>query len=317
VTSTNDFDWGEEMGSASETPTLRSAERPEPAAATAGSPCLVCAGSYTSSRLPGLVQCTTCGFVSADLAITDEELSALYGTDFFHGAAYRDHIAEETSLRLNFQRRLAVLRRLVPGWSEADLVEVGCAYGFFLAEVRDEVCSVRGIDISREAVTYAVQERGLNAVHGDYLTHDTGDKVDVIAIWDTIEHLRRPDLVLHKAAEDLKPGGAVALTTGDIGSLNARLRGGSWRMIHPPIHLHYFSVATLSRLLDRCGFDVVHVSHPGNTRNLRSVLHFILALRMGRETLYQALQSWPIWDLRVTANLFDIMYIVGRRRPAP
>jgi SAM-dependent methyltransferase len=279
--------------------------------------CPVCEGSYAASRLPGLVQCTACRFISADLTITDEELSALYGTDFFHGAAYRDYIAEEKSLRLNFQRRLMVLRRLVPRWSEADLFEIGCAYGFFLDEVQNEVRSARGIDICREAVAYAARERGLKAVHGDYLTHDPGGKVDVIALWDTIEHLRRPDLVLRKAAEDLRPGGAVALTTGDIGSLNARLRGGSWRMIHPPIHLHYFSVPTLTKLLDRCGFDIVHVSHPGNTRNLRSVLHFILALRMGREALYQAMQSWSVWDLRVTANLFDIMYVVGRRRPGP
>ena len=62
-------------------------------------------------------------------------------------------------------------------------------------------------------------------------------------MWDTIEHLKRPDLFVQKAAADLRPGGLIALTTGDIGSLNARLRGARWRMIHPPTHLHYFSVS--------------------------------------------------------------------------
>jgi hypothetical protein len=61
------------------------------------------------------------------------------------------------------------------------------------------------------------------------------------------------------ASRDLEPGGLLALTTGDIGSLNARLRGSNWRMIHPPTHLHYFSVQSITSLLKRHGIDTVHV----------------------------------------------------------
>jgi len=276
--------------------------------------CLVCSGTEMLSYLPGLLRCENCGFVSADLSISDEELRALYSADYFHGNEYLDYIAEAQSLRLNFRNRLPVLRHLLPAWSEADLLEIGCAYGFFLEEVRNEVRSACGIDICREAIENAL-ERGLNAIAGDYLTIDVGRKLDVITMWDTIEHLKHPDLFIQKAASDLKPGGLIALTTGDIGSVVARLRGRSWRMIHPPTHLHYFTVSTLTKLLHRGGFDVVHVSHPGITRNLRSILYFILALRMNRPVLYRTIKSWPIFDLRITSNLFDIMYIVGRLRP--
>jgi hypothetical protein len=85
-------------------------------------------------------------------------------------------------------------------------------------------------------------------------------------------------------------------------------------MIHPPTHLHYFSVATLRRLLERLGFDVIHVSHPGNSRTLRGVLYILLALKAKKPAIYRMLQSLPLLDIGFTVNLLDIMYVVARRR---
>jgi SAM-dependent methyltransferase len=277
--------------------------------------CLVCGEAYRRSRLPGLFQCKACGFISADLDIADHELRALYGADYFHGNEYLDYVGEEESLRLNFRNRIETLKAFIPNWPQADVFEIGCAYGFFLSEIANQVGSASGIDISAEAVRFAREDCGVHAQQADYLALDLGRKVDAIVMWDTIEHLKRPDLFIAKAARDLKGGGVVALTTGDIGSLNARIRGRRWRMIHPPTHIHYFSVATASKLLNRHGFDVVHVSHPGNSRGLRFVLYFILGLQMKRPEIYAMLKSWPLFDLRVTLNLFDIMYIIARRRP--
>jgi SAM-dependent methyltransferase len=279
--------------------------------------CLVCAGQLAPARLPGLLRCSVCGFVTANLDLTDEALRAIYGRDYFHGGEYLDYEREAESLRLNFRRRIAVLRKLKPDLAAADLFEVGCAYGYFLQEVRPFVHKASGIDISADAVRAATDQQQVDAREGDYLRFELERRVDVVAIWDTIEHLRRPDLVIAKAARDLEPGGLLAITTGDIGSLVGRSRGGRWRMIHPPTHLHYFSVATLSRLLDRLGFDLAHVSHPGNSRKLRSVLYFMLVLKGNSPGVYRLLQRLPLFNLGVTVNLFDIMYVVARRRAAP
>ena len=283
---------------------------PEPAAP----PCLVCSGAYRPSPLMGLFRCESCGFTSADLSISDDRLRALYGEDYFHGQEYLDYVAEADSLRANFDDRLRILRALMPDLSRADLFEIGCAYGFFLDQARGGVARAAGIDISADAVRHACERLGVEAESGDYLDSDLGRRVDIVAMWDTIEHLKRPDLFVQKAAADLRPGGLIALTTGDIGSLNARLRGARWRMIHPPTHLHYFSVSTLSRLLDRAGFDVVHVSHPGNARRLHSILYILFALKMKRPGFYDALARLPFAGMRVTLNLRDIMFVVGKRR---
>lgn len=278
--------------------------------------CLVCGGVYGSSKLSGLLQCQSCGFISADLKISDEELQAIYGQDYFHGNEYLDYIAEQESLKINFRDRIQVLQRVIPDFDKKNLLEIGCAYGFFLEEVSKGVHSASGVDISAEAVDYAVSVKKLSAYCGSYLEMNFDKSFDVITLWDTIEHLKQPDRFIEKAANDLEPHGYLAITTGDIGSFNARLRGTKWRMIHPPTHLHYFSISTLSQLLERYGFEVIHISHPGNSRNVRSMLYMILALRLKQRKLYQAIQGWRLFNLRLTLNLYDIMYVIARRKEA-
>jgi len=255
-----------------------------------------------------------CGFITADMSISEEELAALYGEDYFHGEEYRNYVSEEASLKDNFRRRIVTLQHLIPDLKQRELFEVGCAYGFFLDEVKNDVASARGIDISRDAIAHAREHKGVNAIAGNYAEYPIERPVGMLAMWDTIEHLPRPDVFIEKAAHDVAPGGFIAVTTGDIDSFNARMRGKHWRMIHPPTHMHYFSVATLSKLLERNGFEVVHVSHPGNARNLRSILHFILDLRLGWGGLYRAIADWKIFDLSISMNLFDIMFVVARRK---
>jgi SAM-dependent methyltransferase len=281
---------------------------------TAKPACIICGGRNGPNKLPGLVSCATCGFVSANAEISDDELSALYGRDYFHGNEYLDYVAEQESLRLNFRDRIRTLQRFVPDLAARDLFEIGCAYGFFLDEVRGSVRSASGIDISHDAVRYARDVLGVSARQGEYLAFDAPKKFGAIVMWDTIEHLRRPDLFVEKAARDLLPDGILAITTGDIDSLNARLRGRKWRLIHPPTHLHYFSVKTLLALLDRHGFEAIHVSHPGNSRNLRAVLHHIVAMRMQQKRWYDMVRPFRLLDLQFTINLRDIMFVIARRR---
>jgi hypothetical protein len=76
--------------------------------------------------------------------------------------------------------------------------------------------------------------------------------------------------VLEKLATDVKPGGLVAVSTGDIASLLARHQGSRWRLIHPPTHLWYFSAATLSALLEAVGFEPIRVVRPHYYRSLRT-----------------------------------------------
>jgi len=277
--------------------------------------CLVCGGALLPHRsLPALHACSDCAFVTFAAEVDDLKLEALYGEDYFHGDEYADYVSEGPELRRNFRERLTTLEQLQPPTERRRLYEVGAAYGFFLDEARSLYGDVAGIDISEDAAKYARVELDLNVVADDYLAASLPEPVDLLCMWDTIEHLGKPREFLAKAAGDVRPGGLLALTTGDIGSLNARLRGRRWRMIHPPTHLHYFSRESLGRLLDDVGFDVIHVETAGNSRSLRAIAYALLVLKAGQLALFRRFEKSRFLDKGVTLDLGDIMFVVARRR---
>lgn len=275
--------------------------------------CLICGSSYRPSHLEGLLQCTKCNFITTDLNLSDEELLKLYSEDYFHGNEYGDYLADKPIIQKNFRKRLKVLERYIDNSSQKNMFEVGCAYGFFLDEAQKHFRNVAGIDISEGAVKKAKDEYGLDAISGDFLTHEL-EKQDVFCMWDTIEHLKEPHLFIEKISNELNKDGLIAITTGDIGSFNARMRGPKWRQIHPPTHLHYFSKDTLKLLLEKNGFDVVYTGHPGVYMSLNNMFYIILVLKKKRPKLYQYFKKTGLLRLNMYWNLFDLVYIIGKKR---
>jgi hypothetical protein len=96
----------------------------------------------------------------------------------------------------------------------------------------------------------------------------------------------------------MTPGGVVAISTGDIGAWLPRLQRARWRQVHPPTHLWYFSVGTLTRLLESVGFRVVRVVRPLFYRSLRLYLRgcgSLLPKRLGDVAV--PLQTWDLMEV--------------------
>lgn len=277
--------------------------------------CIVCGARSSRPLYSGLLRCGECDFVSADVSPTDADLRALYGDGYFRGGEYADYPADKRCIQRNFMARLRTLKRFAGRERHRRLLEIGCAYGYFLELAQREFERVQGIDLTGPGTTFARDQLGLDALSGDFLEHDfDADRFDVVCMWDTIEHLRDPHLYLQKVAAHTSPGALLALTTGDIDSVNARVRRGGWRLIHPPTHLHYFSRATLGRLLDRHGFDIVYSGHCGFWRSARTTAYGVLVLRYGQARLFERLRRAGVLDFNVYLNLFDIMSVIARRR---
>ena len=276
--------------------------------------CLVCGGKYGPSRILGLLRCEECAFTTADLNLSEAQLRQLYTAGYFAGNEYRDYVADRPVIEKQFRLRLRRLLRLVPNALDKNLFEIGCAHGFFLEVARSAFRSVEGIDISDDAVAYARQHLGVEASSSEFLTHRFVVPPDLICLWDTIEHVARPDLYLQRIANSLPPRGMLALTTGDIGSWLARTRGGRWRQIHPPTHLHYFSRYTLARLLRRSGFVIKFIGSEGMYRSVDTMAYIVLCLKHNLPGLYSWLRKTPLlrWDLYL--NLGDILFVVAEKR---
>ncbi len=278
--------------------------------------CAICGSAQPATPLySGILRCPACGYVYADMRLTDEELFALYNEQFFTGAEFSDYAADEKFFRKNFRLRFRELRKSLDPARHRTLLEIGSAYGFFLDAVRDQFTSVQGIDITEAGVNYARDRFKLDVVKADFLAHDfERQKFDVICMWDTIEHLRAPHLYVEKIARLTEPGALLAVTTADIESFNSRLRGKSWRMIHPPTHLHYFSAATLTRLFDRYDFEVIYNRYCGFYRSFGNVAYNIFVLRQRSPWLFRQIERSGLTKFGFYLNLYDIMYVIARRR---
>lgn len=276
--------------------------------------CEVCGAAGEPVGYAGLRRCAACTHVWADLSMSRGDVHRLYQRGYFFGDEYSNYVEDRPTLERNFAGRLATLQRFMTP-DHRRLFEIGCAYGFFLNAARKVFPEVAGIDVSADAVSYAKRELSLQAECGDLLDSPRPERpYDVICLWDTIEHLAHPKAYIEKAAEITRPGGLLAITTGDIGSLNARIQRGRWRLIHPPTHLHYFTNESMARLLDRCGFTILHVEHCGMYRSVGGMLHNVVALRWGWRRLGEWLRAMTPARLDAYVNLYDIMYIVAVRR---
>jgi SAM-dependent methyltransferase len=234
--------------------------------------------------------------------------ATIYTDAYFQGGhadGYADYAGSGEELRHEFRRILAALRRHV---DRGSLVELGCAYGFFLDEAR-AVFDVCGVEISDEARA-ACLERGHDVVREltPAFLVERGP-FDAAVMLDVIEHLPDPAAVLVDLHGAMKRGAQLVVTTGDFGSLLARAMGRRWRLLTPPQHLWFFSVRTLTALLDRVGFRVHTVEHPWK--------HVPLALVAYQATRYlggQGLVRRFVPPGRVPLNLFDAMRVVAERR---
>jgi SAM-dependent methyltransferase len=136
-------------------------------------------------------------------------------------------------------------------------------------------------------------------------------KVDVITLFDVIEHLPQPQETLALCERYLKPGGIIMITTGDFASPLARLAGARWRLMTPPQHLWFLTPESMRRTAAALGLALVRCDHPGKVVPLSLIL-FQVRRMLG-------LGSAPITAasrIGIPVNLFDAMRIVLRKPAA-
>jgi SAM-dependent methyltransferase len=253
-----------------------------------------------------VLQCRSCGLGSADVSAFDP--AAYYTSDYFNGGqadGYADYLGAERVLRHEFARSVAFIRRHQPS---GRLLELGCAYGFFLLEAASHY-EVIGIELAKEAAEHA-RRAGLHVIHGlaDETTLLRIDPVDIVVLFDVIEHLPAPRETLALCARHLKRNGIIVITTGDFGSPLAKIMGRRWRLMTPPQHLWFFTRESMQRLAAGLGLRVERIERPWKLVPL-SLMLFQLQRMLGRPGRCIGSAS----HIGVPVNLFDTMRVVLRK----
>ena len=230
---------------------------------TAQPTCVACGGCEVSGRVAdgsySYEICAACGQASLRPLPSPDDALSLYGVGYFEAGAnagYPDYGGDEPLHRKNARRRLAIVRRsgfAPPGM----IIDVGCAYGYFLDEARQLGWRVIGVEASDWARREARDHFGIDVMTTlEEVADAHAGEADVVSFFGVLEHVPRPDELLAVARRCLRPGGLVVIETWDRGSAVARLMGAHWQVVTPPSVIHLFERESLRRLLDRGGFDV-------------------------------------------------------------
>jgi len=150
---------------------------------------------------------------------------------------------------------LDVIKILKPG----RLLDVGCGPGFFLSTVGDE-WDKYGIDISKKALEYC--SKYAKTIHTNFLDAFEENKFDVVVMNHVIEHLEKPVKYIEEAKKILVNDGILMIATPDFDSACARHFGLNFRMLSDKGHISLFTSASLIKLLEDKGFEMIHVRYP-------------------------------------------------------
>jgi 2-polyprenyl-3-methyl-5-hydroxy-6-metoxy-1,4-benzoquinol methylase len=147
------------------------------------------------------------------------------------------------------------------------LLDIGCAYGAFLAVARDVGFAPRGIDISSDAARYANETLGLDVQTCNFPVDNLpGDGISVITLWYVIEHVADVKTALLKIKNSLAQGGVLAFSTPSASGISARKSMRQFLQNSPADHRIILYPRLMRRLLSCYGFDtkkiVISGHHP-------------------------------------------------------
>lgn len=238
--------------------------------------CPVCGGSERSARAryprKSYFRCSSCGMVYRELFEGgDNPYMESYFFEEYRKQYGRTYLEDFPALRAFAAARLDILEGLLPRTRSGRrpvVLDVGCAYGAFLAEAAARGWDARGLDVAVSAAAYVRDTLGLPAAVGDFLDPAVqaslpGD-LDCLSLWYVIEHFEALGEALRAAADLVKPGGILAFSTPSGIGISARSDPGGFFDRSPDDHATVWEPRRTAGILRRFGFRVERIRVTGH-----------------------------------------------------
>lgn len=238
------------------------------------------------------MSCQQCGLTFTSPRVAESELLHFYPSNY--------HVYQrDAPIRANpfgaLLRRLAMLPYTMrfgnPDWlvepfGNRRFLDVGCGAGELLKRIGESGWHCSGIDISPTAVAAARRALPTATVEVATLTTFKPDApFALISLQHVLEHLPDPLESLVRCRTLLQPGGLLVVGVPNIESVEARLFGRRWIGLDIPRHLTHFTPATLTRLVERSGFEVLRLRPAMFASSLSESLALSLPGGAGRRLL--------------------------------
>jgi SAM-dependent methyltransferase len=200
---------------------------------------------------PRPYRCNTCGFVFLYPLMTPEEEAEFY--DKIYRFIYTNQTAEDLWKKSLPEAKERVLRFEDFYTKDNQLLEIGCASGFFLSEVKEYVRTTTGVEITKEYVKYAIG-KGLDV--RESLDEIADDSCDLIFMFHVLEHINDPIKFLKVIKKKLSRKGRLIIEVPNVDDIlvsTYKIKAHLdfyWEIAHN----YYFSKTTLGKVLDKVGY---------------------------------------------------------------
>lgn len=180
--------------------------------------------------------------------------------------------------------QLGLIKRYKSGTT---LLDIGCGEGFFLFNAFKAGYTAKGIELSQDAVAYARREFGLDVEAKPFEELRFAENhFDVVTLWQVLEHVPYPLIILKEVHRVLNPGGMLVITTPDIESILAKVFQRKWWNVRM-LHINQFTTKTLANILKNAGFK--NISSVSYKESISLLMLFIPILKYLR--LYKPLRN--------------------------
>jgi 2-polyprenyl-3-methyl-5-hydroxy-6-metoxy-1,4-benzoquinol methylase len=193
-----------------------------------------------------------------------EQEPPVYEEEYFEGdkltaGGYGDYTAQ-SGWRLEKAARQVKEMREITGLREGRVFDIGSGYGFFRVALRDAGFEQDGLEVSAFARAVARSSYDLETFDGTLDDHwqDWPERFDAATLFDLIEHVADPDVLMSQVAAIVRPGGFVGIKTPNIDCPEAEVFGAHYHSLKRE-HLGFFSPDSLTAVAQRTGFEAVDV----------------------------------------------------------
>jgi SAM-dependent methyltransferase len=252
-----------------------------------------------------VVRCRRCGLGRLNPMPPAEDVQAIYQDSLYtetYDAAGQAFVIADADARSLLQPRFDRLAKYLP--SKGTVLDIGASRGIFLNAARAAGWEPCGIEAGADAIGYAKEHYDITIQPGTLESSVlVSNSYDCVHMSHVLEHMHDPQLSLCRVADCLRPGGiAVIEVPFEFGDLFDRFRETILRRMReanqvPSTHLYFFTIASLSRLLVRCGFEILHATTPRRNQSYDSRIPLGKSCKRALYTLEQSLRMGPLIEI--------------------
>src|SRR2546422_5598729 len=232
-------------------------------------PCCVCrstafeplAGQDRYGLYTPVVICRNCGLIQTNPRMSKESYDQFY-IDEYHKLTEGTAAPSAEFFQSQYRRGRKIFtylakHRVLPRDIQGLFVlEVGCGAGGILEYFRELGCSVKGVDLDEEYVTFGRTDFNLNLSVATIANAEIGTPADLVIYAHTLEHILRPMEELNEVSRRLAHGGLLYVEVPGVKNLARDYQNDFLRMLQNA-HTYHFSLTSLTNLLRLSGFALV------------------------------------------------------------